>query len=379
MLGSEFLSSPGSFESLQSLYTFLKLSTQAIGILKLKQTHTVRKTQMKLIKSLFALASATLLVVGCAAQSQGPSTQVNSRFNSEDSADFDLLGLDNPAFAEEKGNGFGMQHGRGMRGQHMAGFLKKLNLSDAQKSQLQAMRKEARADFQNHKETLSQFKQIFKTAFLSAKFETAAVKSQITPLIAAQKAARSQKMAEKMVQVYSILTPEQRQEVYSQLDQVEKKIAGFSKMPFADKLMQMHGHGGGKRLEKMAAELGLSEAQKTQLKNLFEQSQPQRMAQFKELSGVKNQLVSLFQAGTPSVEQVKAVLNTGLNGMESHLDQRLQMMAEVHGLLSPQQREALVAKLETRGKAMQESMKERMKQRMQKHQEKRQQRQDPLF
>lgn len=338
---------------------------------------------MKLIKSLFALASATLLVVGCAAQSQGPSTQVNSRFNSEDNADFDLLGLDNPAFAEEKGNGFGMQHGRGMRGQHMAGFLKKLNLSDAQKSQLQAMRKEARADFQNHKETRGQFKQIFKTAFLSAKFETAAVKSQITPLIAAQKAARSQKMAEKMVQVYSILTPEQRQEVYSQLDQVEKKIAGFSKMPFADKLMQMHGHGGGKRLEKMAAELGLSEAQKTQLKNLFEQSQPQRMAQFKELSGVKNQLVSLFQAGTPSVEQVKAVLNTGLNGMESHLDQRLQMMAEVHALLSPQQREALVAKLETRGKAMQESMKERMKQRMQKHhekrQEKRQQRQDPLF
>jgi protein CpxP len=338
---------------------------------------------MKLIKSLFALASATLLVVGCAAQSQGPSTQVNSRFNAGDNADFDLLGLDSPAFAEEKGTGFGMQHGRGMRGQHMAGFLKKLNLSDAQKSQLQAMRKEARADFQNHKETRGQFKQIFKNAFLSAKFETAAVKSQITPLIAAQKEARSQKMAEKMVQVYSILTPEQRQEVYSQLDQVEKKIAGFSKMPFADKLMQMHGHGGGKgqgnRLEKMATELGLSEAQKTQLKDLFEQGQPQRMAQFKELSGVKNQLVTLFQAGTPSVEQVKAVLNTGLKGMETHMDQRLQMMAEVHDLLSPQQREALVTKLETRGKAMQESMKERMKQRMQKHQEKRQQRQDPLF
>ncbi|MGE3727441.1 MAG: Spy/CpxP family protein refolding chaperone, partial [Candidatus Sericytochromatia bacterium] len=179
----------------------------------------------------------------------------------------------------------------------------------------------------------------------------------------------------------SILTPEQRQEVYSQLDQVEKKIAGFSKMPFADKLMHMHGHGGGQghRLEKMAAELGLSDPQKNQLKNLFEQSQPQRMAQFKELSGVKNQLVSLFQAGTPSVEQVKAVLNTGLKGMESHLDQRLQMMAGVHAVLSPQQREALVAKLETRGKAMHEKMQKRMERRKQKQQEKRQQQQDPLI
>lgn len=317
---------------------------------------------MKMFKTLLAAASVTLVVIACAAQNhnqnhnQNPGTQANAPFNS----DFDLLGLDSPAFAAEQGEGFGMQHGKGMRGQHMAGFLKKLNLSDAQKAQLKALREETRSEFKNNKETRGQFKQIFKNAFLAAQFDTAAVKNQISPLIAAQKNARSQKMAEKMVQVYSILTPEQRQEVYSQLDQIEKKMAGFAKMPFADKMLQFHGQGHGKghgnRLEKMATELGLSEAQKTQLKGLFEQGQPQRLERMKAMSGIKTQLVTLFQAGNPSVEKVQAVLSTGLTGMEGQMERHLQMMAKVHDILTPAQREALVNKLETRGKEMHERM-----------------------
>lgn len=313
---------------------------------------------MKYIKTLFATASLSLLMVACATQSPAPSPQALG-------PDFDLLSLDSSALAAdndsdmraEKGHGFGP--GKARMHQHMGRFLKSLNLSPEQKEQLKALRQEARSEFQNKSESRGQLKQIMKDAFLSSQFDPTAVKNQISPLIAAQKTNRSQKMAQKMVQVYAILTPEQRQQLVAQLNQMEEKMKTFEQLPFADKLLKFHAKGPGQRLEKMATELGLSEAQKTQFQVLVAASQPQRSAQFKQFSSVKQQLVTLFQSGTPSPEQVQKVLEQGMTDLEGQMEQRLQMVAKVHQILTAEQRSALVEKLESRGKQMRERIQRR--------------------
>jgi Spy/CpxP family protein refolding chaperone len=295
---------------------------------------------MKLFKSMFALASATLIIAACATQLPGSGLL-------QSNADFDLLSFDSPAFAQDQAMDEGQgRGGKGMRGprNHMAGLFKKLNLSEEQKAQLKQMRQETHTDFKNNRGQHGQFKEIFKNAFLASKFDSAAVKAQITPLIANQKEMHSKKMANKIIQVYSILTPQQREQLYQQLDQMEKKMDSFSKLPFADKMLK----GQGKRFEKMTSELGLNDAQKNQLKGLFEKSQPNRMAHFNEMRGVKDQLIKLFKAGTPSEGQVQSILSQGMTKMTTQLDQHLNMMAQVHDVLTPEQRQKLITQLESK-------------------------------
>lgn len=296
---------------------------------------------MKIVRPLSLLLTSAFLLTACATQKPGP-----NKAPSEDA--FSLMGLDAPVYAQgmpsEGRRGPGGHFGPGGPMARMQALMKDLNLTDAQKAELKAMRKEARSTFQNHRQDRQAFQEVFKQAFLNDRFDTSALKAKIQPMIQARKEAMTQGMAEKLVNFHKILTPEQRKQLFEKLDLMEARFDTFSKLPFADKMAK----GPGKRFEKLAAELGLSEDQKLQLTQLFESSQPQRQGQFQEFKSVKADLVKLFQAGTPSVASVKAILDRASTQMNSHLDQRLAMMAKFHAVLTPAQRQNLVQAFEKR-------------------------------
>ncbi|PIQ25292.1 hypothetical protein COW36_19835 [bacterium (Candidatus Blackallbacteria) CG17_big_fil_post_rev_8_21_14_2_50_48_46] len=296
---------------------------------------------MKIVKQLSVLLTSALLLAACASPQPGQNPAP-----SEDA--FSLMGLDAPVYAQgmpgEGRRGQGSHFGPGRHLDRMKALIKDLNLTDAQIAELKAMRQAARSEFQNHRQDRDAFKAVFKQAFLNDRFDANALKAKLQPMIQARKEAMTQRMAEKLVSFHKILTPEQRKQFFEKLDKLEAGFDTFSKMPFADKMAK----GPGNRFEILASELGLSEDQKLQLTQFFENTQPQRQGQFQEFKSVKAELVKLFQAGNPSVASVKAILDRAATQMNTHLEQRLSMMEKFHAVLTPSQRQNLVKHFEER-------------------------------
>jgi Spy/CpxP family protein refolding chaperone len=101
--------------------------------------------------------------------------------------------------------GKGGKHGRGARGE--AGVFQKLNLTDAQKAQIKAVRETSRAQnkafFESARNTFQQFRDAKKAN------DTARVES-LEPQLEANRTQMQQLRRQERTQILAILTPEQR-------------------------------------------------------------------------------------------------------------------------------------------------------------------------
>jgi protein CpxP len=113
------------------------------------------------------------------------------------------------AVAAPKGGGHGGKHGRHGKGNFAAKMAEKLNLTDAQKQQIETLdrnfREQNKAAFEANHETMRQFRDARK-ANDTAKLES------LKPAMEAQRAEMKRLHEAQMQQILSVLTPEQRQQ-----------------------------------------------------------------------------------------------------------------------------------------------------------------------
>lgn len=252
--------------------------------------------------------------------------------NNSDSDNFGILNTENG-----KGGGFG-------KGNFMKGFLKDLNLTADQKTQLEALKKEmhSSADKDKNKGNREAFKNTLKEAFLSTTINKADLKAKLQAL-KPQDNSRATLMATNLIKAYNILTPEQRTKIETKMNEMESKFQNMSKNPIG-KMMQGFKD---KRFDWFTSDLNLNDTQKADLKALFNEGQPDRTSMFEKMKTVKNSVIAELKSGNPSADKIASIIKTAREGAESQIDSRLDKFIKLHDTLTADQRQKLVTKVES--------------------------------
>lgn len=253
------------------------------------------------------------------------------------------------AMAEDAGFGllteesdFGAFHGK-LGGPMMGLFIKDLNLSDAQKTQLKNLFVEAHQN-NSHKEGMKKTKNAIKQAFLSEQFDKAALQAQISSNLP-DTAGRSQTMANDLLKAWQILTPEQQSKVKDRLDKIEQKMQDwqnkgqqFTKGPHAD------------RIQALMQSLQVSEEQKIKLQAIWDAGKNERQEHFANMKGLKVKIIAELSSPQPSTERLAALIAPVANKARSKMDKHLDKFAAVHQILNSNQRQQLVSLMEQKMK-----------------------------
>lgn len=230
-------------------------------------------------------------------------------------------------------------HKKGMGGPLMGWFGKDLNLSAAQKAEFKALMADLKGQRPaGQREAHSQMMQTLKQAFLSNTFDVAAVRSQLQGLQGHGKQHREQ-MAQALVKGWKILTPEQREKVQARMANREERLQKWAAKPREARRDQPMG--------KLFGGLNLTEAQQQQLKALMTAQAPDK-AKLQQARQVKQSVLAELKGGADpaKIATLLASIQPDVQqGMAKHLD----MMAKVHAILTPAQRQQWVAQLEQRG------------------------------
>ncbi|MGV3523958.1 MAG: Spy/CpxP family protein refolding chaperone [Candidatus Sericytochromatia bacterium] len=243
-----------------------------------------------------------------------------------------------PAQAAERGPSG--HHGQSDGKDHGLMFLRGLQLTDAQRTELKALHADLRTQMQARKPAMQENMAQLKQAFLSERFDAAAVKAQLRSAHARNSADMAPKMATHLIRVYQLLTPEQRQQVEERLGQMEAQTAAWQQKSGARQ--------GRNPLQAMAAKLSLSEAQHQQLASLWQQGQAHRSEGLLQLRGLKQQVLAELQAPQPSASKLAQILAPRLQHMGQSLERHVEQMAALHAILTPQQRQQLVELMEAK-------------------------------
>ena len=208
-------------------------------------------------------------------------------------------------------------HARGNR----AGFGRmaaKLNLTDAQKQQMKDIRTASReqnqqlnADFRAKLQELRSLKEANDPKADEVKAELKAMRPQME---AARKASRDAML--------NILTPEQRDQL-----KAGRKSRGFAR-----------GFAAGRRAGAAAAHLNFTDAQKSQLKQLRETTQPQNGQLFADARATRQELRSINGSNDAHAAELKAHLETLRPQLEEARKQQHEAFVNV---LTPEQRAQL--------------------------------------
>ena len=228
---------------------------------------------------------------------------------------------------------------KGMGGPLMGWFGKDLNLSEAQKAEFKALMADMKGQRPaGQREAHQKMMQTLKQAFLSNTFDVAAVRSQLQGMHGHGQQ-HAEKMAQALVKGWKILTPEQREKVQAQMVKMEERMQKWAAKPREARP--------DKPMGKLFGDLNLTEAQQQQLKALMTAQAPDKV-KFQQARQVKQSVLAELKGGADpaKIATLLASMQPDLQqGMAKHLD----MMAKVHAILTPAQRQQWVAQLEQRG------------------------------
>lgn len=228
------------------------------------------------------------------------------------------------------------------RGHFMGGFLKDLNLTDDQKAQFEAMKKEMKTDMSKNKGDKDAFKNTLKEAFLSTTINKADLQAKLQAL-KPQDDNKTNLMAANIIKAYNILNAEQRTKIETKITEMENKFQDKGKNPVS-KMFQGFKE---KRMEWFTSDLNLNDSQKETLKALFNQSAPDKTQMFENMKKIKNEVLAQLKSGSPNQATIAASLKQAKTGFEAGMDSRLDSFIKAHDTLSADQRQKLVTKLET--------------------------------
>jgi Spy/CpxP family protein refolding chaperone len=225
-----------------------------------------------------------------------------------------------PAIVFAQTAGTGTFHHHGQRGGfHQLGA--KLNLTDAQKQQMKDIRtadresnKQLNADFRAKFQEFRALKQANDPGAADVKAQLEAMRPQIQ---AARKASREAML--------NVLTPDQRAQL-----KAARQSRGFGS---AKERGQSRGLRGA-----VAEKLNLTDAQKTQLKQLRETSHQQNEQLFADARAKRQELRSLTEANDPRASEVKAQLEALRPQLKAAREQQHTAFLNV---LTPEQRTQL--------------------------------------
>ena len=171
------------------------------------------------------------------------------------------------------------------------------------------------------------------TAFLSDKTDTAALKTGLLDL-RPDIDARTKQIGQKIIQVYNILTPDQRD-----------KIEAFLNKAFSEEHFKKIKSD---RMANLFKGLDLTVEQKEKIENLINSNASFREKGFEKIKQVKASVLSELKSGTASADKIALILKQLKPDVDSMIDKQLDNFAQIHDILTPAQREKLVLTLETK-------------------------------
>lgn len=311
------------------------------------------------IKRLVLISVAAISLSACGSL---PSA-MTSTLASDGSGVLSTLAVDGSSADASAFPGRGGKGGRGgERGGHMGGrghggpggfgfvnpqMLAKLNLTEEQKTQIEALQTEAKTFFEANKpaaptvDAASQTdrdaaRTAIETAFKSDSFDADALAATFAanrPARPEPSAAVQAFQAEQIVKLHGILTAEQRATLAAGPDQSDKP-ANMPSPPadLAARQTQM--------LDQLASKLSLSDDQKSQIKAIFDAKATERQSAMTErqtqTAAQRTAWAALWNQSSISASDVSALIKKpeDLNAADDHL----QELAKIHDILNADQR-----------------------------------------
>ncbi len=286
----------------------------------------------------------------------GGENAINAAALGSNDAFFSQLALSDDASSETTIAGFGkgkMQMGQkdGRGGHGEAGFgpagfgflSADLNLTDAQKTEIQSILEAAKADRPEppaagerptppDASAIEAVQDKIKTAFLSESFDAAALHAEMeslhpAPVEPADHSALTLARAQQTLDIWNVLTAEQQATVASKAAEQATAIAEreANRPEVADK--------GAAHLTQLTEKLSLTEAQQSALSAAFEANRPAAPAKPDPQA-----LITLLSSGSATAEAIAA-----LHKHPEKVDQNpLSPLAALHSVLSAEQRQVFV-------------------------------------
>lgn len=232
-------------------------------------------------------------------------------------------------------------------------MLAKLNLTDEQKTQLDALQTEAKTFFEANKPDAAQIdstdhqaqheaaRTALETAFKSDSFDADALAATLEanrPVRPEPSAAVKEFQANQIVKLHGILTADQRAILAAGPDQANKP-ANFPSPPadLADRQTQM--------LDQLATKLSLSDDQKTQIKAIFDAKATERQSAMKErqtqMEAQRTAWAAIWVKSSISASDVTALIQKTDDAKPA--DQHLQELEQIHAILNADQRASFLS------------------------------------
>lgn len=244
----------------------------------------------------------------------------------------------------------GHPKGRGKKGMHSGMMLmmmtRDLDLTADQKTALQSLMKEGTEDHLEMKTQLKTFKAKVQTAFISDAFDAASLQSEWENIKKPDAVSIQLKMAEKLRAAWALLTPEQRAKIESRLVAMESRMAEYRVKRQAKSGADTGGYED-KMLAHMTEQLKLTETQKNTLKARWQAKKADHGGHYALMKGVKQAVLDKLKAGASSAEIAQSMAPLA-DAMEGKSGKHLSHLADLHGVLTAEQRKLLMTSMQNR-------------------------------
>jgi Spy/CpxP family protein refolding chaperone len=247
-----------------------------------------------------------------------------------------------------------MRGGKEMKGGPggIFGLTADLNLTADQKTQLEALRKENqpakvapdKAEMEANRTAMEALRKAINDAFISDNFDATALKAKLDALKPAKPNIDDHINAEAnmIIKTFNILTPEQRTTIENKLKEFDNLIPKNIPLPPADfdpaKMADL-------KITKLATELGLSDAQKTSLKEVLQPvtiEKPDYAAEQAKRKAARDALFTALKAGNATVESIAAILKSNAPEIKIQEGNELDQLAKIHAILNSDQRKKFI-------------------------------------
>ncbi len=288
------------------------------------------KKVKKIVTASLTLAMSAVLLSAC-----GSDASLNAALTgSEDSRFFSQLSLDEAATAMSEGPKMKGQKGRkgfqkGQKGKRggMIPFLKGVELTDTQQTEIKAIMEAAKANqpekterVRPDKEAMTAVQEKVKAAFVSETFDAATLKAELEALKPAQDEAaheaRRLAHAETTLKIWNVLTAEQKATAVANASTLAASKADRPERPSP--------------VEHLSTALSLTDAQKASLETVFEANKPERPD--------PTAMLTVLNSGNATAADLVALHQRPEKGG------RLNMLQTLHGVLTAEQRQAFAEK-----------------------------------
>ena len=227
------------------------------------------------------------------------------------------------------------------------GFLGQLNLTAEQKTQLDAIlqaNKPAQPDqtkMEAQKTAMEALRKEIDAAFVSDTFDVTALKAKMDALRPVKDdSARFSQEASVIVKVYALLTDEQKKTI-------ETKLAEFAPKARTDRPVEARPAKDDGRFDKLATDLGLTDAQKTALKEAMQPPtdivKPDPQTMFDKMKATQESILAELK-GSASVDKIAEILKSNApEKVEAKHGNELDRLAKIHSILNADQRAKFIA------------------------------------